>query len=162
MFSLQLLQGKRQQTNIKEQQNKWILGNLRFNFSVNTQMCSSNKCDVSLHISWGCVAVCLAQFVSQSGPLVYCAAFLICSAPPNASDQWRIHRSIIIYCMWMSWEMSLSPFISLEKKSLLKVIWAQAERSSFVWGWRCARQGIVLVHWHEWIARVMWRLVIVE
>lgn len=74
----------------------------------------------SPHISWGSVAVCLAQFVSQSGPLVYCTPFLICSASPNASDQCVIHRSIITYCMWMSWEMSplpLFPWRSLYWKS---------------------------------------------
>lgn len=86
---------------------------------------------MSPHISWGCVTVCLAQFVSQSGPLVYRAPFLIPSAPPNASNQCVMHRSIITYCMWMSWEMSRSPLISLEK-SQLKVTWAQAGRSRSV------------------------------
>lgn len=83
------------------------------------------------YISWGCVAVCLPQFVSQSGPLVYCTPFLIRSALPNASDQCVIHRSIITYCMWMSWEMSPFPLISLEK-SQLKVIWAEAQ-GEVVW-----------------------------
>lgn len=38
--------------------------------------------------------------------------------------------------------MSPSPLISLEK-TLLKVIWAQAQRSSLVWGWQRRGEGIV-------------------
>lgn len=64
-------------------------------------------------------------------PISLCAPFLIPSALPNASDQCVIHRSIITYCMWMSWEMSPFPLISLEK-SQLKVIWAEA-RGEAVW-----------------------------
>ena len=65
---------------------KWTEGDLRFYFKFNTKMHKSNKSVVSPHISRGCVVVCLTQFVSQPGPLVYRTPFLICSSPPNASD----------------------------------------------------------------------------
>lgn len=99
-------------------------------------------------ISWGSVAVCLAQFVSQSGPLVYLTPPLIRSAPTNTSDQCVIHDHIIAYCMRMSWEMPPLPFL-FSRRGLY---WKASGHGQIVllWGWWCGELFGLLTWMNCW------------
>lgn len=99
-------------------------------------------------ISWGSVAVCLAQFVSQSGPLVYLTPPLIRAAPTNTSDQCVIHDHIIAYCMRMSWEMPPLPFLCSRRG----LYWKASGHGQIVllWGWWCGELFGLLTWMNCW------------